>query len=156
MSGKKLTPKEIKELVRLLQKIKSPFPYPIFIALCKKIAMVAVDVAVMPDKNRVLLTYRKDDFYDGWHIPGSIMRHGEEPIDVFKRVCREELFLKINKPRFVGCFNNYDVRGHAFTLLYIMRPTKKPETGKYFKISEPPANLVSTHKKEIKYLNKIK
>ena len=57
--------------------------------------MVAVNLAVMPDKNHVLLTYRKDEFYDSWHIPGSILRYKETPKDALKRVCRKEISVKI-------------------------------------------------------------
>ena len=152
----KLTPKEIKDLVRLLKKVSLPAPYPIFIALCRSVPMVAINVAVMPDKERILLTHRKDDFYDNWHIPGSILCYKESPKDAIDRVCREELSLKAGKPRFVGYFNEYDGRGHVLVLLYAVRPVKEPKIGTYFKVDKFPADLIKCQRKEIEHLNKIK
>lgn len=150
----KLTPKEIGDLVKLLKKIKSPFPYPVFVALCGSVPMVAVDLAVMPDKDRVLLTYRKDDFYDNWHIPGSILRYKEKPEDAIRRVSRKELSLKIGKPYFIGCYNNFDARGHEFVLIYAARPVGKPKIGEYFKLKNPPKNLIKEQRREVEYLKK--
>lgn len=156
MSRKKLTPKEIKVMVQLLKKAYSPFPYTVFIALCKIVPMIAIDVAIMLDKNRVLLTHRKDDFYNGWHIPGSILRYKESPNDAIKRVCQKELSLKISKPCFASFFNIHDIRGHVITLLYTARPINKPKQGLYFKVGEPPRGFLMVQKKEFEYLNKRK
>jgi len=152
---KKLTPKEIRDIVRILKKVKLPAPYPVFIALCKSVPMVAVNLAVMPDKDHVLLTYRKDEFYDSWHIPGSILRYKESPEDAIKRVCCKELSVKIKKLQFVGYFNDYDVRGHELVLLYVARPINKPKDGQYFKLGKFPKKIIKEQKQELEYLKKI-
>src|SRR3989338_255445 len=100
-----LTSREIGQLVRLLRKVKLPAPYPVFIALCKSVPMVAINLAVLDKDNRILLIYRTDDFYDNWHIPGSILRYGETPLDAIGRVCTKELSsIKITKPKFINYF----------------------------------------------------
>ncbi|MEK9170263.1 MAG: NUDIX hydrolase [Patescibacteria group bacterium] len=152
---KKLTSKEIGDLVRLLKKVRLPAPYPVFVALCKSVPMVAVNLAVMPDKNHVLLTYRKDEFYDSWHIPGSILRYKETPKDALKRVCRKEISVKIKKLRFVGFFNDYDVRGHELVLLYAARPINKPKDGQYFKLGKFPKKIIKEQRQELKCLKKL-
>lgn len=152
----KLSNKEIKDLVRLLKKVRLPAPYPVFIALCKSVPMVAVNLAVMPDKNRILLTYRKDDFYDNWHIPGSILHYKELPADAINRVSQKELSLKISKPRFVGCLNEYDRRGHEIVLIYVARPLGKLKVGEYFALDKIPKNLIKEQRQEVEYLKKVK
>ena len=149
---KKLTALEIKDLVRLLKKVRLPAPYPVFMALCKSVPMVAVNLAVMPDNNHVLLTYRKDEVYDNWHIPGSILRYKELPTDAINRVCRKELSLKIGKVRLAGCLNEYDRRGHEIVLLYVVRPLRKPKIGKYFVLDKIPKNLIKEQEQEVEYL----
>lgn len=152
---KKLSAKEIKDLVRLLKKVRLPAPYPVFLALRKSISMVVVNLAVMPDKNHILLTYRKDDLYDNWHIPGSFLLYKELPASAANRVCRKELSLKIDKPRFVGWINEYDRCGHEIVLLYVARPIGKPKVGEYFALNKIPKDLIKEQRQEIECLKKI-
>src|SRR3990167_8787178 len=88
---------EVQQLVRLLGKLKWPVPYPVFLAICKSIPIIAIDLAVMPDPNHVLLTYRDDDFYKGWHIPGSILRYGDSIAKAHQRVASDELGLSVSR-----------------------------------------------------------
>lgn len=152
---KKLTSGEIRDVVRILKKVKLPAPYPVFVALCKSVPMVAVNLAVMPDKNHVLLTYRKDEFYDSWHIPGSILRYKESPKDAIERVCRKEISVKIKKLRFVGYFNDHDVRGHELVLLYAAHPINTPREGEYFKFGKLPKKIIKEQKQELECLKKL-
>ena len=78
-----------KKLVRLLSRVKLPAPYPVFIVLCKSVPMVAVDIALMKDKDHLFLTYRNDEFYRGWHMPGSILIYHEKPIKTFYRAAKK-------------------------------------------------------------------
>ena len=155
LNKNKLTSKEIKQLVKLLKKVKLPAPYPVFIALCKSVPLIAVDLAVMPDKNHLLLTYRKDEFYDGWHLPGSILRSFESVENALKRVARGELGVKVSKPKFVTYFSYFDSREYGIALLFAAKPKSKPTDGKYFLLNHPPKDFLSVQNPEIKYLKKL-
>lgn len=151
----KLTDKEIKDLVRLLKKVRLPAPYPVFLALCKSVPMVAVDLAVMPDSRQILLTYRKDDFYDNWHIPGSILRYDEAPEKAVKRVSIKELGIKISNLEFVNFFCESDQRGYEVILLFRAKPVGNPSKGKYFYLDNLPKKFLKIQQPEIKFLSSI-
>ncbi|HEY4499716.1 MAG TPA: NUDIX domain-containing protein [Candidatus Paceibacterota bacterium] len=148
----KLTGAEIKTLVRLLKKVKLPAPYPVFIALCKSVPLIAIDLAVMPDDQHVLLTHRKDEFYDGWHIPGSILRYGEKVEDAFKRVARQELNISISNPSFNYYFVYHGKREFGIALLFTAKPKTKIKIGEYFLLSQMPKNFLEVQIPEINYL----
>lgn len=152
MGSRTLNEKETKILIRLLKKVKLPAPYPVFRALCKSVPMVAVNVAVMPDNRRLLLTYREDEFYKGWHIPGSILRYRESLADVFERIGRQELKMKIRRPRFINYFIERSARGHELVLLFAVRTAGAPKVGRYFSLKRPPKDLLREQTPEIRCL----
>ena len=150
----KLTDKEIKDLVRLLKKVRLPAPYPVFIALGKSVPLIAVDLALMPDKNHILLTYRKDEFYDNWHIPGSILRSYEPVENALKRVARTELGITILKKKFATYFSYLDNREYGIALLFVVKSKSKPKDGKYFPLNKLPKNFLKVQNPEIEYLRR--
>ncbi len=154
-NNRKLSAKEEKDLVKLLKKVRLPAPLPVFRALCQSVPMVAIDLAVMPDDQRLLLTYRKDEFYDAWHIPGSILCSGESPADALKRISRQELKLKITSPRFVNYFSINGSRGQEIILLFVARPIEKPRIGDYFKFSRLPKRFLKEQSPETNFLKKL-
>lgn len=151
-----ITQKEINTLVRLLPKLCWPLPYPVFVALCKSIPLVSIDLAIMPDPKHLLLTYRKDEFYDNWHIPGMILYHNESVITKLKRVAMNELDIGINNIRFVGYSEYWDVRHNGIGLLFVAQPIGVPRDGEYFYINRLPKKFLCSQEPEIKLLRKFK
>ena len=147
-----LTKKEIATLVKILPKLKWPLPYSVFVALGKSVPLIAIDLAVMPDPKHILLTYRKDEFYDNWHIPGMILRHKESVFDRLRNVARDELCIRIKNIKFVGFFEYHEVRNHAIGLLFVARPIGIPCDGQYFDTKRPPKNFLSSQLPAIKLL----
>ncbi len=153
-----LTKTEIKDLVRLLKKVRLPAPYPVFIALCKSVPIIAVDLALMPDKNHILLTYRDDKFYKGWHIPGSILTYQEKPIQALYRMAKKELGLgskDLAGVKFQTYFSYKDTREHGVSLLFTASPKAEPKDGKYFHLNNPPKDFIKVQNQEIKFLKKL-
>jgi ADP-ribose pyrophosphatase YjhB (NUDIX family) len=66
-------------------------PEPIFRLLARLTAMVNVDLLVRNDRRETLLTWRQDDLYRGWHIPGGIIRYKERMETRVAEVARAEL-----------------------------------------------------------------
>ena len=149
-----LTDKEIKQLVGLLKKVRLPAPYPVFVALLGSVPIVAVDLAVMPDKDHILLTYRDDEFYKGWHVPGSILRYAETTQDAWKRVATKELGMNIGSATFLAYFNYKDHRESGVTLLFTARPKGNPTDGEYFAFNKLPKDFLKAQQFEIDYLKK--
>jgi len=153
----KLTSQEISQLVRLLKKVRLPAPYPVFIALCKSVPLIAVDIALMPDKNHILLTYRKDEFYDSWHLPGVILRTGEPVENALKRAAKNELGISISnaKKKFAHYFSYKDKREYGIALLFAVSSKAKPKDGKYFPLNRLPEKFLEVQQPEIDFLKKL-
>ena len=154
-----LTKSEEKKLVRLLSRVKLPAPYPVFIVLCKSVPMVAVDIALMKDKNHLFLTYRNDEFYRGWHMPGSILIYHEKPIKTFYRAAKKELGLgpkNLTGVKFQNYFSQKDIRGNGITLLFTAHSAVKLKNGKYFCLDNLPEDFLKEQLMEIKALKQLR
>ena len=86
---KKLTDREIKVLGKLLKKVRPipNIPRELFLPIMSKNVPATTELAIIR-KGSLLLTYRDDDFYKGWHFPGSFMSPG----DTFEKSCRRVAF----------------------------------------------------------------
>lgn len=158
MAIQKLSTKKEKYLIKLLKKIKLPAPYPVFLALCKSVPIIAVDIALIKEKNRLLLTYRDDESYKGWHIPGSILTYQEKPIQAFYRVAKKELGLKLKdlaKIKFQTYFSYRDPRENGIVLLFTASSKAEPKDGKYFHLDNLPKDLLKEQIQETKYLKDL-
>ena len=66
-------------------------PQPVFDLLCRLTPMVNVDLLIRNDAGQTLLTWRDDDNYLGWHVPGGIVRYKEQMPDRVAAVAKAEL-----------------------------------------------------------------
>src|SRR3989344_6415818 len=154
----KLTKVETEELVKLLKKVRLPAPYSVFVALCKSVPVIAVDIALMKDKNNIFLTYRSDKFYKGWHVPGSILTYQEKPIQALYRMAKKELGLEpkdLLGVKFQTYFAYKDVRESGISLFFTASSKVKPKDGKYFPLNNPPKDFLKVQNQEINYLKKL-
>ena len=154
-----LTDGEIKQLVGLLKKVQLPAPYPVFVALLKSVPVVPVDIAIMPDKNHILLTSRNDEFYKGWHVPGSILLYKEKLGHCAMRVAVQELVLlskDLKHLRFETHFEYFDTREHGITMFFTAQAKKKSRAGTYFPLDKIPKNFLKEQLVEINYLKNLR
>ncbi|MDP3729712.1 MAG: NUDIX domain-containing protein [bacterium] len=153
----KLTESETKQLITLLKKVKLPAPYPVFLALSKSVPLVAVNILLMPDEDHILLTYRKDDFYDHWHIPGSILLMNEHPKKAIHRVAKKELGIKVQDFEFINYVTEFSARGHGVMLMFKVEPkNQKPKDGKYFHLDKLPKKFLEEQRGEITILQALR
>ena len=99
-----LTKKEQKELVRLMNKLSFPAPLSVFEAWCRIFGTVCAEIAVIKNKDKnpeIFLTYRKDKFFKGWHIPGRVCIPTEKISNTLRRVYEEEIKMSIAKQKFL-------------------------------------------------------
>ena len=153
-----LSEQETQTLVSLLGKVKLPAPYLIFKALCKSVPLVAINIALMPDDDHILLTYRKDEFYDHWHIPGSILLTGEHPEkEAIPRVGKKELGIEIKNFQFMYYFNEFCLREHGIALLFKVNAHQyAPNDGTYFHLDELPTRFLEEQRQEIEFLKSLR
>lgn len=120
---------------------------PVFMPLMTRIVPSSVEVVLIRD-GAVLLTYREDQFFVGWHTPGGYIGPREKTFEeVAKRIATNEIgcsvsaviqepiatFLKSDNPRFTDVAN-----------LILCRVESEPKEGRWFK--EIPPDLLPLHR----------
>lgn len=118
------------EAVKILKQIDpklQPYGEKFFEPLARLIVNVGIETVFLrfnPELSirEIFLRKRKEEeTYPGqWHIPGSLLRYGEEIDDVFERILSEECYgIAASGFRFVGFYNNIkEARGHALQIVY--------------------------------------
>ena len=143
-----LKEKELEQLVGLLGKIDNPqngLPLPVFESLCRLVPFVACELIIMNDKNQILLTWREDEFWKGWHFPGGLMRYRESVDERVRKTALDEVGVGIESYEFLGfedCHNS--LRGPVMSLLFICHIKEDPKCGKFF--NSMPADIIESHK----------
>ena len=153
-----LSEKESKQLSLLLKKIDNPhegLPQPIFDALCDLVPFVACELAIVDKKKGVLLTWREDKWWHGWHFPGGLLRFRENFEERIERVAWEELGINLSKIKFLFPKNcNQGARGHVVSLFFLCETEMTPKKGKFFK--KMPKNIIDAHKEFWKKIQELK
>ncbi len=118
---------DIRRIESELDDPRGGLPEPVFRFVTRLTPMVAVDLLIR-ENGRTLLTWRDDDHYHGWHVPGGIVRYKERMADRLKEVARLELGVEIAAgpaPMAVNeiIHDDRDVRGHFISFLFECRLT---------------------------------
>lgn len=143
-----LSKKEIEKLAALIKRIPNPhqgLPQPVFDALIKTVPFIACEL-IVAGKDGLLLTWRDDEFWQGWHFPGGLMRYRESFKERLNIVAQKELGAKISSYRFLSLKNCPNgERGHCLSLVFLCRLDHPPKNGKFFK--KIPTAAITEHKK---------
>ncbi|MDP3996374.1 MAG: NUDIX domain-containing protein [bacterium] len=153
-----LTKGEEAELAKLIEKMEWPLPHDVFHALVKKIITVPVELAVF-DKGmgRILLHYREDEEFKGWHMPGTVVRDNEDVKGAIQRLLTDELELEDNSsvtwPENHGWLEvkrKIGVR-HLISLLFSCRMVKDyGGPGDFFEVNRLPNDTLKHHRVLVK------
>jgi colanic acid biosynthesis protein WcaH len=148
----------------LENKISNPslgLPEELFLFISRITPMVNVDLLIKDENERVLLSWRDDQFAGtGWHIPGGIVRFKEKLKERVLKVAETEIGTSIKFDSVPVAINQticeHDTRGHFISILYKCflssefipenRGLSKKDNGylKWFELC--PDNLVELHK----------
>ena len=143
-----LNKKDQKNFLVIFDKIKNEKELPtiIFESLCKIIPFVACEIIIKDKNDSLLLTWRDDKWYKGWHFPGGLMRVGETFKQRIGIVCLKELNVEVKSIKFLQVINNGygDKRGYVISLIFLCTTNKKPEIGTFFK--GMPIDIIDGHK----------
>lgn len=152
-----LSKKDVKDLNRIIGKIKSPekgLKQEVFDALCPVTTHVACELVIMNRAREVLLTWRKDGLWQGWHFSGGLLRFKESFFNRLKITARQELGVKLLSAKFLFPLNyTNSARGHDVSYVFLCRIKGKPKDGKWFKAM--PKNIIFEHKKLWKKLKQL-
>ncbi len=143
-----LNTKETKQLVSLLKKIDKPhegLPQPIFDALCGVVPFVACELVVVNENNEMLMVWRHDKWWRGWHFPGGLLRYRESFEERLERVAWDEMGINLTSYKFLFAKDcSQSVRGSATSLVFVCQTAMTPTHGKFFK--KMPKNIIEAHK----------
>lgn len=142
-----LTQKETKQLVSLIKKIDKPhegLPQPVFDALINTVPFVACELVLINSRG-ILLTWRNDKLWTGWHFPGGLLRFRERFEERIERVAWNELGVDIINSKFLYAKDcSQGKRGHVVSLVFLCKTAMAPKKGKFFK--KMPKNIIEDHK----------
>lgn len=151
---------------------KYGLPEPVFKLVSQLTPLVNVDLLIKDEKDRILLTWRADEFYGpGWHIPGGIIRFKESINHRILKVAQTELQCNVkfkSKPIIINevMADNRNIRGHFISMLYECELTsklnpenkaneKKPLHGQWLWHDKCPHDLISQHAIYSPYFNLV-
>jgi colanic acid biosynthesis protein WcaH len=98
-------------------------PEEIFYFIGRITPLVNVDLLIKDSKENVLLAWRDDAYYHGWHIPGGIVRFKETLEQRIQKTAQDEIGISVSfnpKPLTIerGITPKFDNRGHFISILY--------------------------------------
>lgn len=158
-----LTDGENRQLVELLGKLSWPVDPGVFDALCENLSVTPVELAVVrkgPRGPEVFMVYRKDKFFTGWHITGSIVRPGRTVDDVLRDIVSREVGVSLAEPLFEfirfrqfmkGEGPNQSRRGQEVSLIHSLFLPEGTEVHldagrKFFPLHDVPGDTLEHHK----------
>lgn len=72
-------------------------PEEVFIAVSTVIPIVNVDLLVLDKKNRILLSWRDDEYFGkGWHLPGGCIRYKETMMERVQNTALNEIGSRVH------------------------------------------------------------
>lgn len=144
-------------LCALLEKLNPDFHGDAFIPMRRKVGVVVAVELVIVREGKVLLSYRDDKHFTGWHTPGTYQRQDETWQDTATRCAGRELERPVKILRSLLPQDNPDSpRFHDVSILLLcemeglpsllMRGgSPKPGYCRWF--SDCPEDLISVHRK---------
>lgn len=133
------------KLVRFMDRLRPERWGKAFIPLKKMGVHCAIELVIIR-KGEVLLTWRDDKFFTGWHTPGTYLEQEETWQDAAQRCANREIKAKVDMIRVLDTHNHPgSPRFHNVSVLLLCSIVGEPQTGQWF--SECPADLIPVHQK---------
>jgi hypothetical protein len=145
------------ELTKRIQFIDGRIPLEAFYAYCESFITPVIDLVPYRITNNVLeilLIYRKDKYYNGFHVPGSVITPRKTSKETLQYIIENELghkasiertfFIKVvdtMKGKGVGL----DERGQDLKLLYACEVMGEAIEGEWFSKNNLPKNIIPEH-----------
>lgn len=136
-------------------------PQSVFLLASRLVPMINVDLLVRDEWNRVLLTWRADEFHGpGWHIPGGMIRFRERWEHRVDAVAASELGATVRfEPLPIAVCQpmhpTRNTRGHTISLLFDCRLQSQlderrragaaPSNGQWAWHQAVPPDLIEVH-----------
>jgi ADP-ribose pyrophosphatase YjhB (NUDIX family) len=136
-------------------------PQPVFDLLGRITPVLNVDLLIRNDRREILLTWRDDELYHGWHVPGGVVRFKERMEERVAAVARIELGTTVTIPPEPLAVTQIilaerPARGHFVSFLFDCTLTGPPDEALKRRGAEPkhgewawhaayPSDMISSH-----------
>jgi len=111
----------------------------------------AIVVDNIEKTSKILVTWRDDKHYHGWHFPGGYIRFGKDFDETVHNVIQKELGVGIKRLKDTGVkYGGVDSRGHTLGIVFLVELDSNPSKGEWF--DKVPSELLNHHKE---FLEKV-
>jgi hypothetical protein len=163
-----LSDEEYDVLENFLKRLRFPVPPRIFDAWCAASVTVPIELAILrKGDSEVFLIHRKDKFYDGNHMPGTVLLPGQQCADRLQALRQGEVSnagLTVTNPQFVTAVETLmgpdhegkNPRGQEMAVLFVCRvvdDNAEPTKGAFYPLGELPPDTLVHH---IRLVEKVK
>jgi ADP-ribose pyrophosphatase YjhB (NUDIX family) len=157
----RLSPKEEKQFLQLLGKVGwRRTGKAIFESFWRILPMILLECAVVryiDNQLHVLLIYREDKHYRGWHMPGGYLLRGESEDVATRRILFSEANLRMTQHTFVRHYNTRRETGyvpnHQIALLFYCEAEGEPTDGAFYPLTNIPRDTLPHHKEYLTHIN---
>lgn len=126
--------------------------FPILPVTCSEQAVVRY-IDKVP---HVLMWYRKDEHYEGWHMPGGYILKGESEWEWTSRVLSKEVGLELKRVEFIRWLNHraehWGLPNHQLACLFLCEAEGEVNKGKFFPLTDLPADTMAHHCRMIQHV----
>jgi hypothetical protein len=142
-----LSPTELDALARQLQRLAAAgggiprLPFGVLEALSGLAPLPVVELCIVNEGGAVLLTWREDAHWRGWHFPGGFMAPGEGVAEACARIAARELEAVFVLEGVAGV-EAWPAHPYASPVALLCRGTLSgsPSAGRFF--ATPPPDLI--------------
>jgi colanic acid biosynthesis protein WcaH len=125
-------------------------PEPVFQLVGRIMPIVNVDLLIRNDGGETLLTWRQDDLFVGWHLPGGVVRFKERMADRVQQVARTEVGTTVTMSDApIAVHELIDpvraARGHFVSFLFECRLIGSPDERLRYSGGEPQSGQWAWH-----------
>jgi len=146
--------KRIVGALNLLREKGFPVIPEIFDAWCGACITIPIELSVLrrntDGEHEVLMIHREDKFFNGWHIPGTVMLPGDTEEKALMRLIEREVRAETSKPCFIDrnhVEKKENPRGQEVSLLFVcFLKGLYTGRGKFFSLLSPPEDTLVHHK----------
>lgn len=146
-----MTDAERDDLVRLIVALSRDggavpnMPRDVFHVIGRLVPLIAVEIGIVHScKRELLLTWRDDDLWYGWHIPGGYVGVHETVREACERIAQRELGIGV---KFTALLDSYSWTDHPLgsvvSLVCRCSTHSAPQEGKWF--DSPPTPMAPHH-----------
>lgn len=146
------------DITKRIEFTNGKIPKEAFFAWCESFYTVPIEfmgVRFVDNEPEILLIYRKDEYYDGYHTPGAVLTPGKKIKDMLDSLIKVELGenIEIKNIQFVKHFETFkgsgvgeNLRGHEIKMVFSGIIKGEPKDGEWFKKENLPENIIPEFK----------